>query len=226
MCSRYSLSTPAETLAEHFRLERIPPLTPRHNIAPSQQVPIVRLPLTESRPQMSGREMTLVRWGLIPAWAKDPAIGNRMINARAETVAEKPAFREAFARRRCLVPADGYYEWQRVGRGKQPCCIRMRDGRPFAFAGLWEQWTRPDGKVVETCAILTTEPNETLRPIHDRMPVILDPDNYDLWLDPGVRSEEKLRPLLGPYPGEEMTICKVPNLNDLYTSWPSAARYP
>lgn len=207
MCGRYSLATPADTLAKHFRLSHVPPVSPRYNIAPSQPIAIVRMHAPRHE-----LEWAPVRWGLIPSWAKYPAIGNKMINARAETVAEKPAFREAFARSRCLVPADGYYEWQREGRmgqRKQPFYIRLRDGRPFAFAGLWERWVEPDGTFVESCAILTTEPNETLTDIHDRMPVILAQADYDQWLDPAVRQAQLLQPLLRPYPSEDMTACAV-----------------
>jgi len=207
MCGRYSLKTPAETLAEHFRLAQAPAVSPRFNIAPSQPIAIVRI----HAPQ-GDRECVQVRWGLLPSWAKDPAMGDRLINARAETVAEKPAFREALARSRCLVPADGYYEWQRQdgkGQRKQPFYIRLRDGRPFAFAGLWERWTGPDGTAVETCAILTTEPNASLRAIHDRMPVILAPNEYDQWLDPYIRQAQLLQPLFRAYPPEDMTVYPV-----------------
>ena len=207
MCGRYSLKTPAETLAEHFQLKKALSLSPRFNIAPSQPIAIVRILASQE-----DREWALARWGLIPSWAKDASIGNRMIVARAETVTEKPAFRGPLARSRCLVPADGYYEWQRQGRmgqRKQPFYIRLRDGRPFAFAGLWERWSGPDGKVVETCALLTTEPNEPLKEIHDRMPVILDPQDYDQWLDPAVRKAELLQPLLRPYPQKDMTAYAV-----------------
>ena len=205
MCGRYSLTTPADTLAKYFRLKKVPSIPPRFNIAPSQ--PIATIRLLNSDPTV-----VLVRWGLIPSWAKDPGIGNKMINARAETVAEKPAFREALARSRCLVPADGYYEWQREGRmgqRKQPFYIRLRDRRPFAFAGLWERWVGPDGKAVETCAILTTEPNAALKEIHDRMPVILAEAEYDQWLDPAARQAQLLQPLLRPYPPEDMTAYPV-----------------
>ena len=207
MCGRYSLKTPADILAKQFRVSKVPALSPRFNIAPSQPITIVRL-----RALQNGREMELVRWGLIPSWAKDPGIGNKMINARAETVSEKPAFREAFARSRCLVPADGYYEWQRQGRmgeRKQPFYIRMRDERPFAFAGLWERWTGPDEQVIESCAILATEPNEPLKEIHDRMPVILDPNDYEQWLDPYIRQAELLQPLLRPYRNDALTAFPV-----------------
>ena len=207
MCGRYSLQTPADILVGHFQLKKAPLLNPRYNIAPAQPIAIVRLLTLQT-----GREMELVRWGLIPSWAKDPGIGNRMINARAETVSEKPAFREAFARSRCLIPADGYYEWQRQGRlgqRKQPFYIRMRDERAFAFAGLWERWRGPDDKAVETCAILTTEPNAALKEIHDRMPVILDPQDYEQWLDPYIRQAELLQPLLRPYRDDELTAYAV-----------------
>ena len=207
MCGRYSLKTPADTLAEHFQLATSPFVSPRFNIAPSQPIAVIRMHVLQK-----DRECVQVRWGLIPSWAKDPSIGNKMINARAETVAEKPAFRGPLARSRCLVPADGYYEWQREdrrGRRKQPFYVRLRDGRPFAFAGLWERWTGPDGKAVETCAILTTEPNESLKDIHDRMPVILAQADYDQWLDPAVRQAQLLQPLLRPYPPEDMTAYPV-----------------
>ena len=207
MCGRYSLKTPADTLAEHFQLAKAPFLSPRYNIAPSQPIAIVRIHAPKEY-----RDCVLVRWGLIPSWAKDPGIGNKMINARTETVAEKLAFRGALARSRCLVPADGYYEWQREGRmgqRKQPFYIQMKDKRPFAFAGLWERWIGPDGKTVETCAILTTEPNESLKAIHDRMPVILAPTDYAVWLDPAVRQAPLLQPLFRPYPSEEMTAWPV-----------------
>ena len=207
MCGRYSLKTPADTLAKHFRLSKVPSVAPRFNIAPSQPIAIIR-----TQGAKDNRECVLARWGLIPSWANFPGIGNKMINARAETVAEKPAFREALARSRCLVPADGYYEWQREGRmgqRKQPFYIRLRDGRPFAFAGLWEGWVGPDGTLVESCAILTTEPNESLTHIHDRMPVILAEAAYDQWLDPAIRQAQLLQPLLRPYPPEEMTAYPV-----------------
>ena len=213
MCGRYSLKTPADILAKHFQLAQVPPGKPRYNIAPSQLVVTVKVPVHQNE-----REIGLARWGLIPSWAKDPSIGNRMIIARAETVSEKPAFRDAFARSRCLIPADGYYEWRRQGRmgqRKQPFYIRMRDARLFAFAGLWERWMGPDGKAVETCAILTTEPNAALKEIHDRMPVILDPKDYGQWLDPSIRQAALLQPLLCPYHDDALTAYPVsPHVND------------
>ena len=169
---------------------------PRYNIAPSQGILVVRA----APDGVDGaREAAVLRWGLVPSWAKDPDIGNRMINARAETVAEKPSFRAAFRRRRCLVPATGFYEWQAANGPKTPYNIGMADGGLFAMAGLWEHWTAPDGAAVETCAILTTEANELLRPIHARMPVIVAPGDFDLWLDPALAMPELLEPLLRPF---------------------------
>lgn len=199
MCGRFTLITPAEALAEQFQLFEIPSLAPRYNIAPTQPVAAVR-----RVPGDGQRELVLLRWGLVPFWAKDPGIGARMINARSETVAERPAFRAAFRRRRCLVLADGFYEWRRLERGKQPFYVRLRDERPFAFAGLWEHWEGPDEAAIDSCTLLTTEPNDLIRSVHSRMPVILAPKDYDLWLDPGLQKAELLRPLLRPYPSEGM----------------------
>jgi len=210
MCGRFTLHTPAETLATLFDLPETPVLAPRYNIAPTQPVAIVR---ASAHPRLAGqREWALVRWGLIPSWAKDPSIGARMINARAETVAEKPSFRAPFRRRRCLVPADGFYEWRKVDGRKQPYYIRMQDGGPFAIAGLWEHWQGPDGSELQTCTLLTTEPNELLAPIHNRMPVIIAPEDYDEWLD--VTNEEPhflslLHHLLRPYPAQAMDAYPV-----------------
>jgi len=207
MCGRFTLRASASVIAEHFSIFELPPFSPRFNIAPSQPVAVVRL---ASPP--SGRELVWLHWGLIPSWAKDPAIGNRMINARAETAAEKPAYRAAMRRRRCLLPADGFYEWQKAGRAKQPHFIRMKDDRPFAFAGLWETWEGPDNSYIESCTVLTTEPNDVVRPIHDRMPVILDPKNYEQWLDTTTEDPTGLLPLLRPYPSEQMRADPVNTL--------------
>ncbi len=204
MCGRFTLFDTATSLAEAFGVAEVPSLSPRYNIAPSQKVAAVRIP-----PGERSREAVLLHWGLIPSWAKDRSIGSRMINARAETAAGKPAFRSAIRRRRCLVPADGFYEWKRTDGRKQPYYIRMRDGRIFAFAGLWESWEGPGGGAVESCAILTTLPNDLLRPIHDRMPVLVSPRDYDLWLSPEARDPEALAPLFRPYPSEEMTAFPV-----------------
>jgi putative SOS response-associated peptidase YedK len=197
MCGRFSLRTPGPVLAGQFDLPDVPALAPRYNIAPTQDVAVVQQ-------QAAGRMLLHMRWGLIPGWAGDPAIGARMINARAETVAEKPAFRAAFTRRRCLIPADGFYEWQRVDGQKQPFYIRLHREQPFAFAGLWESWRGADGTVIDSCTLLTTEANGVLRPIHARMPVILKSDDYARWLDPELRQPEPLLDLLQPYPEAEM----------------------
>jgi putative SOS response-associated peptidase YedK len=179
-------------------------MQPRYNIAPTQPVATVR-----TARGSGDREMVFLRWGLVPSWSKDPSIGSRMINARSETVADKPAFRAAFRRRRCLVPADGFYEWQKQNGWKQPFYIHLREGRPFAFAGLWEFWKGEGDVIIESCTLLTTEPNDLIRPLHSRMPVILHPQQYDLWLDPGLDAPERLRPLLRPYPFADMEAYPV-----------------
>jgi putative SOS response-associated peptidase YedK len=204
MCGRFTLFEPDKVLSREFGVSGIPPLSPRYNIAPSQSVVAVR-----STPAGSGREIALLRWGLIPSWSKDSAIGNRLINARAETAREKPSFRNAFRRHRCLIPANGFYEWRRQERGKQPYFVRMRDERLFAFAGLWDRWESPDKGVIETCTILTTSANPVLAPIHDRMPVILPSAGYARWLDPALQDTESLATLLVPFPPEEMLASPV-----------------
>ena len=210
MCGRFVLMTPGRDLAERFRLEEEPVLEPRYNIAPTQMVAIIRL-----NPETLQRRLLLVKWGLIPFWAKDKSIGNRLINARAESASEKPAFRSAFKSKRCLVPADGYYEWKKMKGGqKQPYLARNADGTPFAFAGLWERWQAPEDEVIESCTILTTDANDLTQPIHDRMPVILKPADYDLWLDTEVWDPNLLKPLLHPYPSGEMIVQPVsPKVN-------------
>lgn len=195
MCGRFSLDATAETLATLFDLEPPPALAPRYNIAPTQPVLALRV-----APGTDRRGWAWLRWGLIPAWAKDPGIGARMINARSETVAEKPAFRAAFRRRRCLVPATGFYEWRSESGRKQPYLIHAPDHAPFAIAGLWERWQGPDGAELETCSLLTTEANEALRPLHDRMPVLLAPEAWEPWLDPALEAPDPLLPLLAPAP--------------------------
>jgi putative SOS response-associated peptidase YedK len=226
MCGRYSLTTPVEGLRLLFDFPEQPNLRPRYNIAPTQEVAAVRAdPPAGSAEEAAGRgqgegdlagksgagrHLTLLRWGLIPSWAKDPAIGARMINARAETLAEKPAFRSAFRKRRCLVAADGFYEWQKRDTGpKQPYRIARPDGGPFAFAGLWESWRNPaEGRDVESCTIVTTAANAVLEPIHHRMPVILAPESYDLWLDPGA-TPERVQKLLAAEPGLELVATAI-----------------
>jgi putative SOS response-associated peptidase YedK len=178
MCGRYSLTTPLEAMRALFGFENSPNLEPRCNIAPTQEVAVVRCR------KDGGRALGLVRWGLIPSWARDAGMGAKLVNARAETLAEKPSFRAAFARRRCLVPADGFYEWQRLApKEKQAWRIELPGRAPFAFAGLWERWTAPNGNVTDSCTIITTDANGLVRPIHDRMPVILAPGDYAAWLD-------------------------------------------
>lgn len=198
MCGRYAQRTDAKKLAKEFKVAEVPSVEPRYNIAPTQEV----LAVSETG---DGREMRFFKWGLVPSWAKDTSMGARLINARSETVAEKPSFRQAFKQRRCIIPADGFYEWQRSEGSKRPFFFRMRDERPFGFAGLWERWEGEDGRVINSCAILTTEANEVLRPVHDRMPVILHPDDYELWLDGDSRKLDLVKEMLRPYPAEEMT---------------------
>jgi putative SOS response-associated peptidase YedK len=204
MCGRFTLTDPNADLDVQFNLPEIPDMKPRYNIAPTQPVAAVRVPA-----EGAAREMVLLRWGLIPFWAKDLEIGARMINARSETVAEKPAFRHAFRRRRCLVVADGFYEWQKQNGTKQPFYIRLHGARPFAFAGLWERWESSSAEVIESCTLLTTQPNDLMRELHNRMPVILQPGDYDLWLDPQVQEVELLQPLLRAFPPEEMAAYPV-----------------
>lgn len=201
MCGRLAQKLPSKRVAEKFRVGEVPPLVERFNVAPAQAV----LAVGEGE---GAREATFLKWGLVPGWAKDPAVGNKLINARSETVAEKPSFREAFRRRRCLVPADGFFEWSRRGAAKRPFYFYVRGGEPFALAGLWERW-EGDAGPLETCALLTTQANGLLAPYHDRMPVILRPEDYDRWLDAGAGLADGLRGLLHPYPEEEMAAHKV-----------------
>jgi putative SOS response-associated peptidase YedK len=203
MCGRFTLTTPIPVLAEWFLFPEAAPQSPRYNIAPTQAVAAVR-----ATAEAGKRELCYFRWGLIPSWANDPAIGNRLINARSETAANKPSFRSAFRQRRCLILADGFYEWEKLGGRKQPYYFRMRYGKPFAFAGLWERWDR-DGPPVESCTILTTSANDLLRSVHERMPVILAPADYGQWLDPAIRQPEELQPLLCPFPADAMTAYPV-----------------
>ena len=198
MCGRFALLATGPEIAETFALTETPQLAPRYNIAPTQPVAAIRL-----HPHSGQREWTHFHWGLIPSWAKEPNMGARMINARSETVAEKPAFRAAFKRRRCLVPASGFYEWQKTGSSKQPMYIHPADAPLFAFAGLWETWQIPGGGELDSCTILTTTPNSLMRAIHDRMPVILEPEDFAMWLDPSERPENGLH-LLRPFSPEKM----------------------
>ncbi len=214
MCGRYTLRTPLTVLAQQFLFDLggLAPsqVLPRFNISPTQEVLAVRQPVAGS-----ARQVALFRWGLIPGWATDRKIGAMMINARSETLAEKPAFRAAFAKRRCLILADGFYEWKTEGKQKQPFLFTMADDRPFALAGIWERWRGPQGNPeptpVETCSIITTTANELCAPCHDRMPVILPPAAYELWLNPQIASSPLLSSLLRPLPADQMSSRAVDN---------------
>ena len=210
MCGRFTLTSSDDIVAELFELAGPIDLSPRYNIAPTQDVAIVRNGGAPDEP--TAPCLSRVRWGLIPFWAKDPAIGNRLINARAETVAEKPSFRAALRKRRCLVIADGFYEWKKSGGAKIPHLIRMRGGAPFGFAGLWESWKDPGGEVVESCTIITTTPNQLMSGIHNRMPVILPPELRARWLDPaplGADAAGTLAEVLGPLPDGQLEAVAV-----------------
>ena len=202
MCGRYTLIADLGDLAQRFEFDGSDfSYDPGYNIAPTESVLTVR--------NVEGREAAFMRWGLVPFWAKDPKIGARMINARAETVAEKPAFRNALKKRRCLVLADGYYEWQKTPVGKRPYRIIMKSGEPFAMAGLWETWKDHQGKVVPSCTIITTSANDFLSPIHDRMPVILPRESEDLWLDPDTDDAAVLTGMLIPYSDEALIAYEI-----------------
>ena len=208
MCGRFSLTASNEGLVNYFGLARGLALEPRYNIAPSQQVAAVRVEAGE-------RRLVLLRWGLVPFWAGDPKIGYKMINARAETAQKTPAFRAAFRGRRCLIPASGFYEWDKKGGSRQPYHLRREDGQPLALAGLWEHWEGEEGKtVIESCTILTTAASEPVARLHDRMPVILEPEDFDLWLDPREKRVDRLRALLGPAaPGVLGMVAVTPYVN-------------
>jgi putative SOS response-associated peptidase YedK len=189
------LSRRKQIIEEHFDCgSEEPDWTPRYNIAPTQPVPVIR-----QNPKEPVRELALMKWGLIPSWSKDASGAARMINARSESASTKPAFRDALKSRRCLIPADGFYEWMRTGKAKQPYCFEVDEGELFAFAGIWDRWRDPSGQWVQSCSILTTTPNAVTAAVHDRMPVILDPDTYDVWLDPGMQNVAAASELLKPY---------------------------
>ncbi|NUP95079.1 MAG: SOS response-associated peptidase, partial [Planctomycetaceae bacterium] len=200
MCGRMTLTRPGDALRTLFDLDAPPDAVPRFNIAPTQKILVV----VRDGATAPGLRVAWMRWGLVPPWAKDPVKGPPLINARAETVAEKPSFRSAFKRRRCLVPASGFYEWRAEGGRKQPYYIYAADGAPLAIAGLWEHWEGPEGDVVESCTLLTTEANDLVRPIHDRMPVFLPPAAFADWLDPDIDQPGPLLALLAPYPAAAM----------------------
>jgi putative SOS response-associated peptidase YedK len=204
MCGRFRLSRRKQIVEEHFSVSGEEDWVPRYNIAPTQPVVVIR-----QNPKEPIRELSLMRWGLIPSWAKDSSAAARMINARSETAGTKPAFRDALKSRRCLVPADGFYEWVRAGKTKQPYCFEINEGELFGFAGLWDRWKDASGNTVETCSILTTTPNAVTSAVHDRMPVILDPDAYNLWLDSGMKDVSAVSDLLKPYDARLMRCFPV-----------------
>jgi len=207
MCGRFRLARKKEILETEFEAE-VPDddldWVPRYNVAPGQDIAVVRQ--DKERPV---RKLSQMRWGLIPSWTNDPSVGYKMINARSETVAKMASFSEPLRLRRCLIPADGFYEWKREGKAKLPFCFTLADESVFAFAGIWERWKNPQGQWIKSCSILTTTPNELVRDLHDRMPVILARDVYDVWLDPGFSKVAELQPLLKPYPAEAMRRYRV-----------------
>lgn len=197
MCGRFTLEASPDLLAKIFGLSSLPDISSRYNIAPSQQVAVVR--------NLGGENhLDFLKWGLVPSWADDETIGYKLVNARSETVFEKNSFKRPIRSRRCLVPASGYYEWMHADEGAVPYYISMANGSPMAFAGIWEQWKCPDHAILETCAILTTASNSLMQKIHDRMPVILHPDEYSLWLDREMSDPIRLQPLFKPYPSDVM----------------------
>ena len=203
MCGRFILLTNLSVIVESFRIGEVAcEYRPGNNISPGQQIAAVLRKDDQN-------SLVDFRWGLIPSWAKDPSIGNKMFNARAETIAEKPSFREAFKRRRCLIVADGFYEWQKIGRIKKPLRFSLKSMEPFGLAGLYETWISPEKKPVNTCTIITTEPNDLLRPIHDRMPVIVKKELEDFWIDPSSQSSRDLLSMLEPYRAEDMEVSEV-----------------
>ena len=210
MCGRFTMAIDSDDVRTQLALGQMPlDWEPRYNIAPLQTVPVVRQSAKRGK-----YEVALMRWGLVPSWADDPKIGNRMINARAEGIEDKPSFRKPIRSRRCLVIADGFYEWK-ANPGKKtktPYFIHMKDRNPFAFAGLWDSWESPDGSSLKTCTIITTGPNELMATLHDRMPVILHPRDYAKWLDTSPQTPENLLPLIKPYPAEAMSAHPVSTL--------------
>ncbi len=202
MCGRFSRKATLQAIVDEFEIAEVNgEFVPSYNIAPGQDVAVIL--------KNDTRKLGLLKWGLIPSWSKDPKIGNRMINARAETLAEKPSFKHPVRRKRCLIVADGFYEWKKEGKQKIPMYIFLKDQKPFVFAGLWDTWTSPEGKKVSTCTIITTEPNKFMEKIHNRMPVILPRDHIDIWLNREVQDEHRVLPLLKPYPEKEMDAYEV-----------------
>ncbi|MBE9169539.1 SOS response-associated peptidase [Pleurocapsales cyanobacterium LEGE 06147] len=207
MCGRFSLTQSTATIAQTFQIAEVPTLTPRYNIAPTQSI------ATLNRPDKgTPRQFQWMRWGLIPSWAKDVKIGNRLINARVETVTEKPSFRDSLKHKRCLILADGFYEWQKLENRKQPYYFQLKNSKPFAFAGLWSQWQPERGEAILSCTIITTTANELVQSVHERMPIILSPEVYDRWLDPELTHPESILDLLKPYASEKMQAIPVSSL--------------
>jgi putative SOS response-associated peptidase YedK len=204
MCGRYTLTVNIKTVAEAFGVPPALDTAPRYNVAPTQDVVSIM--------RNGSAHLAWLHWGLIPSWAKDESVGSKMINARAETLAEKPSFRGLLRSKRCLVIADGFYEWKQEHGGKSPWYITLKDREPFAFAGLWDHWKAPDGQQILSCTIITTPPNDIVAPIHNRMPAILQPGTRDLWLNPDLRDEHELTKLLAPYPADQMTVRPVSRL--------------
>lgn len=206
MCGRFGMFLPAKTIAEFFFMDSFEEVQPRYNIAPTQEV--LAILMIPSQNPGKAPQTKYLRWGLIPAWAKDSKISHKLCNARSETVRDKPSFRAAFKCRRCLIPASGFYEWKSEGKVKQPHYITSKNGDPLALAGLWEHWSSPDAEV-STCTILTTNANDLMRPIHHRMPVILDRDQFQNWLDPNMQDTHQLQHLLAPCPNSYLIERKV-----------------
>jgi putative SOS response-associated peptidase YedK len=207
VCGRYRLSRRKQVIEEYFwSAPWDDDWNPRFNVAPTQRVPVIR-----QHPKEPVRQISLMKWGLIPHWAKDPSIATNTINAKSETAADKPAFRDPIKFRRCLIPADGFYEWKRTGGAKQPFCFEVNDGELYAFAGIWDGWKNAEGQWIKTCSILTTTPNAVTSTVHNRMPVILDRDSYDVWLDPAMQNVEAISELLKPFDAQLMRSYPVSN---------------
>ena len=203
MCGRFVLLTDLKIIVESFNIDNVAgKYGPDKNISPGQRIVAVLRKDNQN-------SLVNFRWGLIPAWAKDPSIGSKMFNARAETITEKPSFKDAFKRRRCIIVADGFYEWQKLGKIKKPFLFSLKSGKPFGFAGLYETWISPDHQQIKTCTIITTEPNELIKPIHDRMPAILSKDKEEFWIDPENQNQRELLSVLKPDPEEDMTMVEI-----------------
>ncbi len=204
MCGRFTMTLTLQEVAEIIKITEEIDMNPRYNIAPIQDVPVI-----VNEEQNGQKHLKMFQWGLIPYWSKDPAIGNKMINARAETIDTKTSFKHCFQRQRCLILADGFYEWKREGKSKIPYRFMLDDRRLFGFAGIWDTWKSPDGQAINTCSIITTSPNQLMSSFHDRMPVILEQDKEETWLDPSRNDTEYLKALLVPYPTELMKAYRV-----------------